>query len=125
MRRGRLDRLTAAQCGLAGDRLRRTRSPAPGEDDGGAHGDGHDGAGAEPDAEPVVESPRHQELASEQVRAEAEPAFFISDFKDIDGNYLTMCHARQPADNGLRLGAVGDFISSTVLRPARRAYADE
>ena len=39
--------------------------------------------------------------------------------KDTDGNYLATCHARQPADNGLGLGAVGNFISITVLSVSR------
>ena len=36
--------------------------------------------------------------------------------KDTDENYLAVCQARETGENGLRLDAVGNFISSTVLR---------
>ena len=35
--------------------------------------------------------------------------------KDGDGNYLATCQAREAVENGLRLDAVGNFISVTVL----------
>ena len=38
--------------------------------------------------------------------------------KDADENYLATCRARHPAENGLHLSAVGNFISITVLSAA-------
>ena len=35
--------------------------------------------------------------------------------KDSDGNYLATCQAQEPVEDGLHLGAVGKFISITVL----------
>ena len=35
--------------------------------------------------------------------------------KDTDENYLAVCQARETGENGLRLDAVGNLISSTVL----------
>ena len=40
--------------------------------------------------------------------------------KDTDENYLAVCQARETGENGLRLDAVGNFISSTVLRTLTR-----
>ena len=42
--------------------------------------------------------------------------------KDTDENYLAVCQARETGENGLRLDAVGNFISSTVLRPIPMTY---
>ena len=39
--------------------------------------------------------------------------------KDTDENYLAVCQARETGENGLRLDAVGNFISSTVLNVRR------
>ena len=39
--------------------------------------------------------------------------------KDADGNYLTVCQAAESVENGLRSGAVGNFISITVLSVLR------
>ena len=36
--------------------------------------------------------------------------------KDTDENYLAVWQARETVENGLRLGAVGNLISTTVLR---------
>ena len=36
--------------------------------------------------------------------------------KDTDGNYLAVCRAPEAAENGLRLDALGNLISITVLR---------
>ena len=35
--------------------------------------------------------------------------------KDTDENYLAVWQARETVENGLRLGAVGNLISTTVL----------
>ena len=35
--------------------------------------------------------------------------------KDTDGNYLAVCRAPEAAENGLRLDALGNLISITVL----------
>ena len=35
--------------------------------------------------------------------------------KDTDGNHLTVCRAPEAAENGLRLDALGNLISITVL----------
>ena len=43
--------------------------------------------------------------------------------KDTDGNYLTVCQSRETVENGLRLDAVSNFISVTVL--SRRPFAQE
>ena len=40
--------------------------------------------------------------------------------KDTDENYLAVWQARETVENGLRLGAVGNLISTTVLRVAPR-----
>ena len=37
--------------------------------------------------------------------------------KDTDGNYLAVCRAPEAAENGLRLDALGNLISITVLSP--------
>ena len=39
----------------------------------------------------------------------------IAAAKDTDENYLAVCQARETGENGLRLDAVGKFISITVL----------
>ena len=39
--------------------------------------------------------------------------------KDADGNYLAVCQAAESVENGLRSGAVGNFISITVLSVSR------
>ena len=39
--------------------------------------------------------------------------------KDTDENYLAVWQARETVENGLRLGAVGNLISTTVLSPIR------
>ena len=36
--------------------------------------------------------------------------------KDTDENYLAVWQARETVENGLRLGAVGNLTSTTVLR---------
>ena len=36
--------------------------------------------------------------------------------KDTDENYLAVWQARETVENGLRLGVVGNLISTTVLR---------
>ena len=41
--------------------------------------------------------------------------------KDTDGNYLAVCQARETVENGLRLDAVGNFISIAVLNTQRTA----
>ena len=38
-----------------------------------------------------------------------------TDSKDTDGNYLAVCRAPEAAENGLRLDALGNLISITVL----------
>ena len=43
--------------------------------------------------------------------------------EDTDENYLAVCQARETGENGLRLDAVGNFISSTVLVPLYRRPA--
>ena len=40
--------------------------------------------------------------------------------KDTDGNYLAVCRAPEAAENGLRLDALGNLISITVLRATPR-----
>ena len=40
--------------------------------------------------------------------------------KDSDGNYLATCQAQEPVEDGLHLGAVGKFISITVLNVAEK-----
>ena len=40
--------------------------------------------------------------------------------KDTDGNYLAVCQARETVENGLRLDAVGNFISIAVLLNTQR-----
>ena len=41
--------------------------------------------------------------------------------KDTDGNYLAVCRAPEAAENGLRLDALGNLISITVLSEAEKA----
>ena len=47
------------------------------------------------------------------------PGSQTRDAKDTDENYLAVWQARETVENGLRLGAVGNLISTTVLRATR------
>ena len=42
--------------------------------------------------------------------------------KDTDGNYLAVCRAPEAAENGLRLDALGNLISITVLMGNSRVF---
>ena len=60
---------------------------------------------------------RLRELAEQgDARAQTELGERYEDGKDSDGNYLATCQAQEPVEDGLHLGAVGKFISITVLR---------
>ena len=69
--------------------------------------------------------PRRRHAAAPSLKGTAELSAPCRIPKDTDENYLAVWQARETVENGLRLGAVGNLISTTVLTDLSQPAAAE